>query len=183
MFVENSSVSVYTLFVNQSEAVFLNFSCRKLLQMASRIGTCLDSLTEAQIWARSNDTSNAVGHLVLHLAGNVRQWIISGVGGAPDTRQRDTEFDACPFGSAELSQLLTSTLTEAIGTLRALPEEKLMQTLEIQGFRLTALEAIYHAVEHFSGHTFQIILLAKAQRNRPFDFYGYLTGPHENETP
>ena len=170
--------------MTSSEAVFLDYSCRKLLQSAARITECLSSLTEAQLWARANEYSNAVGNLTLHLAGNVRQWVIAGVGGVPDVRDRELEFaKRGGLGHAELAQILNGTVQEAVGALRALLHSRLSETLEIQGFRLTALEAVYHAVEHFSGHTFQIILLAKALRNRPFDFYRYLAGPHENETP
>ena len=169
--------------MSQSEAVFLDFSCRKLDQMAGCIGTCLDVLSDAEIWVRSNESSNAVGNLVLHLAGNVRQWLLCGVGGAADLRRRDTEFAARTLGRAELSQLLNSTIQESIATLQALPHGRLAEAIEVQGFRLTVLEAIYHVVEHFSGHTYQIILLAKAHRDQPFDFYSYLSGAHETETP
>lgn len=169
--------------MSQSEAVFLDFSCRKLDQMAGSIVVCLDALDDAEIWARSNESSNAVGNLVLHLAGNVRQWLLSGVGGAADQRQRDTEFSTRVLGRSELRELFTRTIQEAIAVLRALPHGRLLEAMEIQGFRLTVLEAIYHVVEHFSGHAYQIILLAKAQRDQSFDFYSYLSGPHETETP
>jgi len=170
--------------VISSETIFLDFSIRKLHQSASRIAECLSSLTEEQLWSRANPNSNAVGNLTLHLAGNMRQWLISGVGGVPDIRQRDLEFAArTGLSGSELRLILAATVQEAVATLSALPPARLTETIQIQGFRLTALEAIYHAVEHFSGHTYQIILLAKAYRNRPFEFYNYLSDPHESETP
>ena len=76
------------------EQLFLECSTRRLRQNVDRIEKCLARLTEDQIWLREHESENAVGNLLLHLAGNVRQWIISGVGGAPDTRDRDTEFNA-----------------------------------------------------------------------------------------
>jgi uncharacterized damage-inducible protein DinB len=170
---------IYTFFVS-IEAVFLDFSCRKLEQMAARIAECVASLTEEQIWARWSESSNAVGNLVLHLSGNVRQWLVSGVGGLPDVRLRDAEFTAL---SGDLG-VLQDTVREAVAVLRRLPLERLGQRVVIQGFDLTVLEAVYHVVEHFSGHTFQIILLTKAHTERGFDFYGYLRGDdHAGETP
>ncbi len=163
--------------------MFLDFSCRKLKQMSDSIETCLDALTDAQIWARANESSNSIGNLVLHLAGNIRQWIVSGAGGALNVRQRDIEFATRQLERAELVQIFRKSVEDSLGTMRTLPHSRLMDSLEIQGFRLTALEAIYHAVEHFSGHAFQIILLAKAYRDQPFDFYANLSGPHETETP
>ncbi|MBY0507935.1 MAG: DUF1572 domain-containing protein [Bryobacteraceae bacterium] len=164
--------------------LFLAYSRHKLRQSESRIATCLTVLSDAQLWARPNPASNSVGNLVLHLAGNLRQWVIAGVGQVPDIRQRDAEFAArASFDGNELALLLESTLIEADAVLAAVPETRLTERVEIQGFRLTVLDAIYHAVEHFSGHTYQIILLAKAQRGEPFDFYAYLGSPHENEIP
>jgi uncharacterized damage-inducible protein DinB len=161
------------------EGVFLDFSCRKLEQMAGRIAECCALLTEEQIWARSNASSNAVGNLVLHLSGNVRQWLVAGIGGSPDLRERDAEFAA---RGGDLTVLMV-TVGEAVRVLRALPGARLSEAIEIQGFRLTVLEAIYHVVEHFSGHTSQIMLLTKAHRDCPLDFYSYLRGDHQNETP
>jgi len=170
--------------VTCSETIFLDFSARKLKQSALRIAECLSALTAEQLWARANPNSNAVGNLTLHLAGNIRQWLIGGVGGVPDIRQRDVEFATrTGLSGKELELILTGILQEAVATLSALPPARLTETVEIQGFRLTVLEAIYHAVEHFSGHTHQIILLAKAHRDRPFEFYSYLADPHESETP
>lgn len=48
------------------------------------IATCLKLLSEEEIWWRPNPASNSVGNLVLHLQGNVRQWIIAGLGGLAD---------------------------------------------------------------------------------------------------
>lgn len=169
--------------MDRLEAVFLDFSGRKLKQTSDHIQLCLDALTDDQIWARANESSNSIGNLVLHLAGNIRQWIVSGAGGAANVRQRDLEFSTRQMGRAELSQTLKKSVDDSLGTLRSLPPGRLLDSLEIQGFRVTSLEAIYHAVEHFSGHGFQIILLTKAYRAEPLEFYSFLSGPHETETP
>ena len=58
-----------------------------------RIVGCLEQLSDDEIWWRPNEASNSIGNLVLHICGNMRQWIISGLGGAEDLRQRDKEFD------------------------------------------------------------------------------------------
>ena len=61
-------------------------------------------LTEEQLWTRYGENQNAAGNLVLHLTGNVRQWILSGIGGAEDTRVRDAEFAA--RGSVPAGELI-----------------------------------------------------------------------------
>src|SRR5207244_11762295 len=79
-------------YTQEMHRAFLDYSAKKLQQLGSRIETCLNTLNQDQVWARGSDNENAVGNLVLHLCGNVRQWIVSGVGGQPDTRDRDAEF-------------------------------------------------------------------------------------------
>jgi len=76
------------------ESLFLQFSVDKLRQLASRIEFCLEKLSEDQIWARGGQHENAIGNLALHLAGNVRQWIVATLGDSPFDRDRDSEFAA-----------------------------------------------------------------------------------------
>ena len=156
-----------------NETEFLRFSCEKLTELEQRIETCVAKLTPEQLWARGAESENAIGNLVLHLAGNVRQWIIGGVGRAEDHRDRDSEFDA-RSGSDALDRL-RSTVSEAVAVLTALPPEKLGEKRTIQKhWDLTVLEAIYHVVEHFSMHTGQIIFATKLLTGADLGFYGYL---------
>lgn len=127
-----------------------------------RIARCLHLLTPKQIWWRPNPASNSVGNLVLHLNGNVRQWIIGGLGGAPDTRQRDREFqERGPIPRRALLSRLRRTVGEACRVLARLSSRDLAQRYSIQGFQVTGLETVYHVTEHFSHHAGQIILATK----------------------
>jgi uncharacterized damage-inducible protein DinB len=162
--------------------VFLDYSARKLEQLGARIETCLLQLKEEQIWWRAAENQNAVGNLVLHLAGNVRQWIGHGVAGWPDLRQRDLEFAARNATAAELAQALKSSLEPAIEVLRSLDPAELDQPLGVQGYQVTKLEGIYHVVEHFSQHTGQIILLTKALTGSDLGFYAHIGRPAHKET-
>jgi uncharacterized damage-inducible protein DinB len=137
-----------------------------------KIERCLERLTDEQIWWRANSQSNSVGNLLLHLSGNARQWIVGGLGGAPDARDRDAEFaqrETIP--RAELLALLKQTLGEVDSTLTQLDANKLLETRTIQGFEVSVLEAILHVVEHFSMHTGQIILLTKQLTAQNLLFY------------
>jgi uncharacterized damage-inducible protein DinB len=165
--------------------IFLNYSAEKLRQMAGRIETCLSGLAEEQIWARSSENENAIGNLVLHLSGNVRQWIVSGVGGRPDTRQRDAEFAARGGGSgAELAARLKEAVEEACGVLAGVTPQRLSERIVVQHYDVTVLEAIYHVVEHFSGHTGQIIFATKMMTDADLGFYRHLRdAAHGKKTP
>ena len=164
------------------ETNFLNYAAEKLDQLAGRIETCLGKLTADQIWMRGAENQNAVGNLVLHLNGNVRQWILSGAGGQPDARHRDAEFEARGgMGREALGKLLRGTVDEAVAIIRSLPKERLAASTNIQGYDVTLLEAIFHVVEHFSGHTAQIIFITKMLTGEDLGFYSYLSGaPRSN---
>lgn len=157
------------------ESVFLEFSAKRLRGLVARIETCLGRLTPDQIWLRGSENANAVGNLCLHLAGNVRQWIGYGVAGQPDIRVRDREFAARGNATAaELLDRLSAVVNEAATIIETLPHADLMRQTQIQNYDATVMEAIYHVVEHFAGHTSQIIYATKAFTGEDLGFYSYL---------
>jgi uncharacterized damage-inducible protein DinB len=151
---------------------FLAQARRLLLQVhLPRIEACLRRLSPEQIWWRANPISNSVGNLALHLEGNVRQWIVSGLGGTPDRRQRDKEFSELgPIPRRTLLARLRKAVAEADRVMRKLNGVALVRTYSIQGFRVTGLRAVFHMAEHFSHHTGQIILLTKMLGGKDLKF-------------
>lgn len=136
-----------------------------------RIVRCLRALGPEEIWWRPNPASNSVGNLVLHLEGNVRQWIISGLGGAKDTRHRDREFrERGPIPRRELVARLEATVRLASRVLAGLSANDMARTHAIQDFRVSGLEAVFHVAEHFSHHAGQIILITKMHQGRGLGF-------------
>ena len=167
------------------DRIFLDCSVRRLNQLASRIDDCLSRLDDSQVWFRGGENQNAVGNLVLHLSGNVRQWIVSGVGGSPDVRERDAEF-AARGGTkvAELRERLGATVRDAAAVLAGVPPARLAERLRIQGYDVTVLEAIYHVVEHFAQHTGQIVFATKAATGEDLGYYAHLSkAGHDKKTP
>jgi uncharacterized damage-inducible protein DinB len=146
-----------------------------------KVETAMAALTDEQVWWRPNEASNSVGNLVLHLCGNARQWIVAGVGGAADVRDRAAEFARRdPIGREALVRLIEDTLREVDARLADLEaalqatgsDEPLQRECVPQGFAQTVLDAVFHVVEHFSYHTGQIVLLAKwhaGERIRLYD--------------
>jgi uncharacterized damage-inducible protein DinB len=156
-------------------AEFLRVSGVQMETMLARIETCAAKLTEEQIWTRYGENQNAVGNLVLHLTGNVRQWILSGVGGAADVRVRDAEFAARgSVSAAELMAGLRRVVEAAVAVIRGLSEQDMLTRISVQGYDVTKLEAVYHVVEHFTGHAFQIIFATKLLTDTDLGFYAHL---------
>ena len=152
-------------FIDQSRRFLLKEYLRK-------IERCVDELSEENLWWRPNEASNSVGNLLLHLAGNVGQWVTHGIGGAPDVRQRQQEFDTrTPLPAPVLLARLREALEEADRVLADLDPADLSQHRRIQGIDVTVFEAIYHVVEHFSTHVGQIIYVTKLRTGRNLRFY------------
>lgn len=142
-----------------------------------KIERCLEQLDNNQIWWRPNPQSNSIGNLVLHLCGNARQWIVAGVGGTNDRRNRDAEFaqrDA--IDRSELVTLLRTTVADVVATLEALAPAALLERRTIQGSEVDVLQAVFHVTEHFSMHTGQIILLTKMLTAGDLRFYDFEDG-------
>lgn len=129
-----------------------------------KIERCLEGLRDEDVWWRPNEVSNSIGNLLLHLCGNVGQWIIEGVGERPYIRNRQQEFDERTLIPAtELLARLTAVVHEADAVIGSLDADTLLTRRQVQGRDVTVLEAIYHVVSHFGMHTGQIIFISKMQ--------------------
>jgi uncharacterized damage-inducible protein DinB len=148
--------------------------CRRRLYDESlpRIRKCLAKLSVEEVWARPNPETVSAGNLVLHLAGNVRQYIVATLGGVPDVRERSKEFTlAGPLPTAELLARLEESLAEASRVLDRLDAARLLDTHRVQGFVESGLSILVHVVEHFSYHTGQIAYIVKSKKNVDLGFY------------
>jgi uncharacterized damage-inducible protein DinB len=168
-------------------SAFLTEARRLLSQeYLPKIERCLERLDDGAVWWRPNAASNSIGNLLLHLAGNARQWIVAGIGGAEDGRARQTEFDAGTerqdgeaslLTAEELMVRLRATVEEVDQVLARLDPRSLLERRQIQGLsEVVVLTAIFHVVEHFSMHTGQIIQLAKQRGGRDLEFYNFSGG-------
>jgi uncharacterized damage-inducible protein DinB len=134
----------------------------ELSQAMSRIRHCVEQLSDEQVWQRTSEDRNSIANLLLHLAGNIRQWIIAGVGGAPDRRNRPAEFAHREFiPSEQLLATLQATVDEAKAVLERTTAEEWLRGRRIQGFEETGLGAAIGSVAHFRGHTQEITHIAR----------------------
>ena len=166
------------------ESQFLKTSIEKLELHSGRIADCVGRLNHDQIWTRNAENQNSIGNLILHLCGNVRQWIGFGVGGQADIRDREAEFAArSGLEPAQIIAKLKSTVAEAIDVLRKADSARLMDRVTIQNRDVTKLEAIYQVVEHFAQHTGQIIFVTKMLTGDDLGYYKDLSRPKAAHLP
>jgi uncharacterized damage-inducible protein DinB len=153
--------------------MFLEFSRKKLLeQYWPRLRACVEPLAESQVWWRPNEASNSIGNLILHLNGNVGQWIVASFNKLEDRRDRPAEFNAQRLLSASaLLDQLGATMRDAAEVLGRLTEADLLARYEIQGYKVRGLDAVYQVVEHFGLHYGQILYIAKSLGGKDLGFY------------
>lgn len=156
--------------------IFLETARHALIQEHwPRLSECVCSLTEEQLWWRPNEASNSIGNLLLHLNGNVGQWIVSNFNQTEDCRNRPCEFsERGPVPGGGLIARLAGTVEEAGAVMARLTTADLEATYEIQGYKVTGLYAIFHCVQHFALHYGQIAYITKSLQNRDLGFFRHL---------
>lgn len=147
---------------------FTSVTSRNLIHCAKRIDACLDKLTAEQIWNRASEEENAIGNLVLHLCGNLRQYTRHGILGEPDIRTRDEEFNA--RDGASLRERLQNAVAEGVAIIAGVSEARLAEEVTVQNRQITILEAILKTTIHFAEHTGQILYATKLLTHQELGF-------------
>jgi hypothetical protein len=150
---------------------FLAEARRKLSDRHERIRHCLSQLDDAQVWWRPAESMNSAANLVLHLCGNLRQWLVAGVGGAADFRDRPREFaERGPIPRDELLRRLAAVVAQADTVLAGFDESRLLEARRIQGFDETVLSAVFDCLTHLSGHAQEIVYVTRLQLGEAYRF-------------
>ena len=154
---------------------FTAIAAATLTGHAARVDACLAKLTQADLWTRGSQNENAIGNLVLHLCGNLRQYTRHAILGEPDERVRDDEFNACDGDS--LRERLQSTVEDAAAIIGGVSEERLAEKITVQGREITVLTAIFKTTEHFSLHAGQIYYATKLLTKQELGFFTHRKVP------
>ncbi len=140
----------------------IGHAAERLNHYLRQIERCVELLSIEELWQRPNAHVNSVANLILHLTGNVRQWVVGGIGGVPIDRDRPGEFAAHDGRPAsELVPPLRWTIEQAIEILGGLTPAELIEPRTIQGYPVTVETAVLHVVEHFAFHAGQIVHATK----------------------
>jgi uncharacterized damage-inducible protein DinB len=162
---------------------FIDQSLYRIEESTNRVIKCLEEIDEEEIWKSPNDHSNAVGNLILHFCGNLRQYIISAIRGVEDIRIRDKEFSTkTGFTKEALLNQLKNTVSGATQIIRESDDNTLLKIYSVQGFELSGIGIILHVTEHYSYHTGQIAFWTKQLKNKDLDFYAGINLNAKNET-
>jgi uncharacterized damage-inducible protein DinB len=164
------------------EKEFIDQSILRLNENTPRIEKCLNLLTEKEVWQRPNKSSNSIGNLIVHLCGNITQYVISSLGETKDMRNRELEFSIDgKYSKTQLLQMLQSTVTEGADVIEHIDSSKLLKVHSVQGFELSGIGIIIHVVEHYSYHTGQISFFTKLLKDKDLGYYADLDLNTKNE--
>ena len=154
---------------------FIEQSIFRLEENIPRIKNCLDRLSEEEVWKKPNESSNSVANLILHLCGNITQYILSSLGNTEDIRARDIEFStAGGFSKKELFEKINQVVLASVEVIRNCDEEQLLRVKQVQGFEFSGIGIIIHVAEHLSYHTGQIAFWTKFLKDQDLGFYADL---------
>ncbi len=162
-------------FIKNTEVDFIEQAVLRMDEYLVKIEKCLDELEEKDIWLRPNESTNCIGNQILHLCGNITQYIIAGLGNEKDLRDRDREFNTRGgISKPELYDKLFRVVEEAKEVIINLDQDAFRKIRSVQGFELSGIGIVLHVVEHFSYHTGQIVMWTKMIRNVDLGFYSDL---------
>ena len=157
-------------------------SITRIDENTQKLIICLNELEEAETWKRPNQHSNSVGNIILHLCGNIRQYVISSLGQMEDIRERDKEFSADGgYSKSELLKKLSDTVEQAKNIIKNISETELLRKRQVQGFTLSGIGIIIHVTEHYSYHTGQIIFWTKLLKDKDLGLYANINLNAKNE--
>jgi uncharacterized damage-inducible protein DinB len=152
-------------------AAFVADARKTLADAQDKIVHCISQLDDDQLNWRPFEQQNSIANIILHLCGNVGQWIIAGVEQLPDTRHRPSEFsDRKQYSKTDVLARLALTVREAEATISRVTSETLLQPRRIQGFDISVLSAIFDAVSHFRGHSQEIVYITRLQLKEKYKF-------------
>jgi len=168
----SNSFSLHKSYVMNISSIQKEFRRRAIDESYTRIKKCVDQLNEDQIWLRNNNSTNSIGNLILHLNGNITQYMLTTLGGKEDIRDRPKEFDHSQrIDSIIALSNLEATLKKSIVVIESLQMSDLDKKYQVQCFEDSGFSIIVHVIEHLSYHTGQIALLTKLMLDQDLGFF------------
>ncbi len=162
--------------------LFLKESQTRFTQARNYVNHCLNQLHDEDMWWSPDASGNSIGIILQHVCGNLKQWILSGVGGTPDTRNRPQEFVSDNTASkADLHRMFSAVFDEVLTILENLPPERLTERAGIQDTDQSLLGAVYVAITHLDMHVGQILYLTRLRKGAAYEAFRKPTTPEQRK--
>lgn len=158
--------------MTNSELLVNEFKRRLFLESYHRIFKCLSMISEEELWFTPNKNTPSMGSLILHLCGNCKEWVLSGIGNEPNNRDRDKEFEKHPnIKKSDLVFVMENLKVKMTEVVETIDDDELNKFVRIRDWNESIFSVLIHVIEHFAYHTGQITTLSKLICNRPTNYY------------
>jgi hypothetical protein len=137
----------------------------KLEDYCTEVVNLVEPLSDRKIWSKPVEPGNSIGHLILHLTGNLNHFVGAQLGGTGYVRDREREFTET---EAPSKATLLANLKDAVATFRrvvgGLSAEQLNAPFPDPKFGST-LKGLTSLVGHFALHRGQMSYLARLAKD------------------
>ena len=142
-----------------TSAAFAALFARDLTRLVRQ----LDALDDTRLWQVVPGVTNSAGNLMLHLNGNLREFVGRQLGGVPFVRERATEFGAKEVPRQEMTAALTELASVVPGVITRMPDARWEDTFpeQVLGEPLTNRHFVTHLYGHLNYHLGQIDYLRR----------------------
>ena len=132
-----------------------------LEQLRDQVRTLAEPLSEQEFWTKPLDPGNSVGHLVLHLTGNLNHFVGAQLGGSGYVRDREREFTETQLPSkVDALQKLDDAVTMFRKVVSGLSAEQLAAAHPEARFGVV-MNALIHLLAHFALHRGQMSYIVR----------------------
>jgi uncharacterized damage-inducible protein DinB len=136
---------------------------RYLRHLAGRVERAFRALPKEQVWAKPFAFGNSVGHLVLHLTGNLNHYIGAGVAGTGYMRDRPKEFtDPAKYPPEEVLGRFREAVELFVKTIDSLDDDGLIARATDQQPIQTRVGLFLVCISHMNNHIGQMAYLVQA---------------------
>jgi uncharacterized damage-inducible protein DinB len=133
----------------------------ELEQLRDDVLKIAENLKDEQLWRRPVEPGNSVGHLILHLTGNINHFVGAQLGHSSFVRDREREFTEINLPSrTQLLEQLDGAVATFRGVVSGLTAEQLTAPHPSERFG-TTIKALVHIVAHFALHRGQMSYMAR----------------------
>jgi uncharacterized damage-inducible protein DinB len=121
-------------------------------------------LSEKELWTKPLEPGNSIGHLILHLTGNLNHFVGAQLGGTGYQRDREREFrDTNPPDRATALAGLDGAVATFRRVVSGLSAEQLIAPHPEKRFG-SVYKALLHLLAHFALHRGQISYIVRLVR-------------------
>ena len=150
--------------MSEMRAVVAEGLANEYRQLQKAVHQWVDPLSTAQLWTNPFPFGNTIGHLLLHLTGNLSYYVGAEIAGTGYVRNRPLEFtDDTHRAKDDVLRAFDGAVDMVVKTIGAQSEQDWCTPYTAAGHDAgDRFSIVMHCATHLNHHLGQIIVLARA---------------------